>query len=178
MSAAGGGDQRGLRGLREPEYQAGERGWRSATHAGTAAGATGHLPPLSRAAVVLLMSPTPLWSSLSFGVTMGKSCTSLTFLFSCYNLPLIWIHTLQEQLRAEGAAVQSELVALEEGLGRRAAVAASRSILELMQNIAHVMSKVSTQLRWPYPRSSTLLYDLLILPESSAGHRLLTITAP
>lgn len=48
----------------------------------------------------------------------------------------------QERLAAAAAAVSGELAALEEGLQRRLAVAAARSILELMQDTAHVMSKV------------------------------------
>ena len=42
--------------------------------------------------------------------------------------------------------MKGELAALEEGLGRRAAVAAARSILELMQDTVHVMSKVCASL--------------------------------
>ena len=47
----------------------------------------------------------------------------------------------------EGVAqsVQAHLGALDEGLARRLAIAAARSLLELMQDTAHVLSKVLLQ---------------------------------
>ena len=48
-------------------------------------------------------------------------------------------------MQAVVEAVRSELAALDEGLQRRLAVAAARSTLELMQDTAHVMSKVRAQ---------------------------------
>ena len=51
------------------------------------------------------------------------------------------IGCLQERLTAVIEAVRAELDALGDGLQRRASVAAARSILELMQDTAHAMSK-------------------------------------
>lgn len=43
------------------------------------------------------------------------------------------------------AAIRGQLDALNEGLARRQQVAACRATLELMQDTAHVMSKVRMQ---------------------------------
>ena len=48
---------------------------------------------------------------------------------------------VQERLNSVIEAVRAELDALAEGLHRRASVAAARSVLELMQDTAHAMSK-------------------------------------
>lgn len=49
---------------------------------------------------------------------------------------------MQERLGAVAGAVAAELEALQGGLQRRAEVAAARAMLDLMQDTAHVMSKV------------------------------------
>lgn len=55
----------------------------------------------------------------------------------------LWPHSpLQERLGDVAAAVSAELEALQGGLQRRADIAAARATLDLMQDTAHVMSKV------------------------------------
>lgn len=49
---------------------------------------------------------------------------------------------MQERLLAAQKAVQAELTALDQGLQRRQQAAKVKALLELMQDTAHVMSKV------------------------------------
>lgn len=49
---------------------------------------------------------------------------------------------LQSQLEGVAQSVQGHLAALDEGLARRLAIAAARSLLQLMHDTAHVLSKV------------------------------------
>jgi hypothetical protein len=49
---------------------------------------------------------------------------------------------VQEQLGSVAFAVGAELEAIQGGLQRRVDIAAARAMLELMQDTAHVMSKV------------------------------------
>jgi hypothetical protein len=55
----------------------------------------------------------------------------------------LWAWPAQEQLGDVASAVGAELEAIQGGLQRRADIAAARAMLELMQDTAHVMSKVS-----------------------------------
>lgn len=50
--------------------------------------------------------------------------------------------TLQNSVGNVAASVEAELSTLSEGLKRRQLIAATRSLLELMQDTAHVMNKV------------------------------------
>jgi hypothetical protein len=54
---------------------------------------------------------------------------------------------VQEQLGSVASAVGAELEAIQSGLQRRADIAAARAMLELMQDTAHVMSKVQSCVR-------------------------------
>lgn len=54
---------------------------------------------------------------------------------------------MQERLSEVAAAVSTELEALQGGLQRRADIAAARATLDLMQDTAHVMSKMRKDLR-------------------------------
>ena len=49
---------------------------------------------------------------------------------------------LQERLEAVRGAVAGQAHELEQGLQRRQGVAAARELLELLQDTAHIMSKV------------------------------------
>ena len=54
------------------------------------------------------------------------------------------VSLLQDKIIAAQAAVQSELDALKQGLQKRQQAAKVKALLELMQDTAHVMSKVCT----------------------------------
>lgn len=53
---------------------------------------------------------------------------------------------VQERLGAVAGAVGAELSALQAGLQQRAEVAAARATLDLMQDTAHVISKVGVDI--------------------------------
>ena len=50
--------------------------------------------------------------------------------------------SVQGKVEAVAEGVQEHLAALDKGLARRLAIAAARSLLELMQDTMHVLSKV------------------------------------
>lgn len=59
----------------------------------------------------------------------------------------------QGQLESVAEGVQEHLAALDAGLARRLAIAAARSLLELMHDTAHALSKVL-----PHPRAGGALH--------------------
>lgn len=69
-----------------------------------------------------------------------------SFSLAASNTPAYSSHSppafLQDQLTVAQAAVQSELDALNQGLQKRQQAAKVKALLELMQDTAHVMSKV------------------------------------
>lgn len=62
---------------------------------------------------------------------------------------LIWCW-MQGSIGKVAASLEAELGTLNEGLQRRQLIAASRALLELMQDTAHVMTKAGSELlvRW------------------------------